>query len=64
MLPREDFMIPFELQHRHSDGTAHRMERKPANPEDHDPETTWLRPAEFRCVDCPEVIALIPGEKT
>jgi len=40
------------------------MERKPASPEDHDPETTWLRPAEFRCVDCPEVIALIPGEKT
>jgi len=64
MLPREDFMIPFELQHRHSDGTAHRMERKPASPEDHDPETTWLRPAEFRWVDCPEVIALIPGEKT
>jgi len=64
MMPREDFMIPFELQHRHTDGTSHVMVRKPATPEQHDPEATWLRPAEFQCVDCDETIALIPGEKS
>jgi len=65
MLPREDFMLPYELQHRHSDGSSHPMERAHHDPADHDPEKSWVRGRqEFQCADCDETVWLIPKEET
>lgn len=62
MIPREDFIPPFDLQHQHADGTYHPLRRVHHDPTEHDPEKGWLRRQEFECIDCPERIALIPGE--
>ena len=64
MLPREDFMLPYELQHRHSDGSSHRMERAHHDPAQHDPERSWPLRQEFQCLDCDETVTLIPNEET
>ncbi|TME35334.1 MAG: hypothetical protein E6I62_00670 [Chloroflexi bacterium] len=64
MIPREAFILPFELQHRHTDGTDHGMQPKHHDPSEHDPERTWLVRQEFQCMDCDETVTLIPGEKS
>jgi hypothetical protein len=64
MIPREDFMLPYQLQHRHTDGTSHAMERTHRDVADHDPERSWPRRQEFQCIDCDETVTLIPNEET
>jgi hypothetical protein len=64
MMPREEFMLPFQLQHQHADGTSHRLERVHHDSAQHDPERSWPARQEFQCVDCDETVTLIPDEET
>jgi hypothetical protein len=64
MLPRGDLQIPYRIEHRHTDGSSHAMERVHRDVAEHDPERSWVLTQEFQCVSCDETVTLIPDEET
>jgi len=61
MLPSESLISPFVMEHAHSDGSRHRLQRVDDATE-HDREREWGHAQIFKCISCDETVALIPEE--
>jgi len=61
MLPSENLIFPFVMEHAHSDGSKHRL-RQVDDPTEHDQEREWGHAQIFKCTTCDETVAVIPKD--
>lgn len=62
MIPRPEITLPYRIEHSHTDGTSHPMD-KVDDPTEHDAERTWGLVQLFKCRSCDETVSVIPEDE-
>ena len=52
------------IDHRHSDGSWSRLERREHTSVDHDPERSWANSRIYQCTTCDEQVRIGPEKGT